>query len=430
MGRKGRDGGTWETKIKGGSENAEKQNRKDRSKWRSGRAWEGGGWERKGQSKHGERRARSRPSPGDPTENVPASASQIFLRESGEMNDDEGPCILPQTDTGCVCSNARAFSIAELNSCERTLLLNADIAMGYSGVCRELLLALAEEYKNTTYHAGNVALLGTHQHSGACGYLENLLPQATSKGLHPQSPAAIVDTALHAVRRAHYYLLPGTLSIGAARVEGGPRKMSATAYLANPVDEREVRRERRGWWDNDFFAVFMRCLKYQSGDSGGNKGMRHISCKPALVEPPAMSGNTTYVASFVHGAVDDTLSSCPIPSHSSVVVYPSFGAFCKSPGKPYDGFLSVANPATCGGRGQERHGRGPAFTEDAYGFASRAESGASQARMAGAIVRVDGEGMTTVRSVRSVHAYADMSRYEFALRNGTRQINDREPTQS
>ncbi|KAF8200078.1 Neutral/alkaline non-lysosomal ceramidase-domain-containing protein [Mycena galopus ATCC 62051] len=346
-------------------------------------------WERKGQSKHGERRARSRPSPGDPTENVPASASQIFLRESGEMNDDEGPCILPQTDTGCVCSNARAFSIAELNSC----------------VCRELLLALAEEYKNTTYHAGNVALLGTHQHSGACGYLENLLPQATSKGLHPQSPAAIVDTALHAVRRAHYYLLPGTLSIGAARVEGGPRKMSATAYLANPVDEREVRRERRGWWDNE-------------------------TCKPALVEPPAMSGNTTYVASFVHGAVDDTLSSCPIPSHSSVVVYPSFGAFCKSPGKPYDGFLSVANPATCGGRGQERHGRGPAFTEDAYGFASRAESGASQARMAGAIVRVDGEGMTTVRSVRSVHAYADMSRYEFALRNGTRQINDREPTQS
>jgi neutral ceramidase len=72
--------------------------------------------------------------------------------------------------------NARAFIIAErpkLNSSERTLLLNPDIAMRYLGVRRELLLALAEEYGNTTYHADNVALVGTHQHSGVHGYLES-----------------------------------------------------------------------------------------------------------------------------------------------------------------------------------------------------------------------------------------------------------------
>ncbi|KAJ7887006.1 hypothetical protein B0H14DRAFT_3430855 [Mycena olivaceomarginata] len=43
-----------------------------------------------------------------------------------------------------------------------------------------------------------------------------------------------------------------------------------------------------------------------------------------------MSGNTTYVAGFVQGAVDDTNT---------------LGAFCKSPGKPDDGLPSVAKPA-------------------------------------------------------------------------------------
>jgi neutral ceramidase len=104
------------------------------------------------------------------------------------------------------------------------------------------------------------------------------------------------------------------------------------------------------------------------------------------------------------------------------VVYPRLGAFCESPGKQYDGLPCVANSSTCGERVQECHGRGPAFTEDAYGFASSAEIGARQARAAGAIVRRGtGDGMTpVVGSVRSVHVYVDMSRYGFALGNGTR----------
>jgi neutral ceramidase len=47
--------------------------------------------------------------------------------------------------------------------------------MGDSGVRRALLAALAEEYGEGTYHAGNVALVGTHQHSGVGDYLESAL---------------------------------------------------------------------------------------------------------------------------------------------------------------------------------------------------------------------------------------------------------------
>jgi neutral ceramidase len=143
-----------------------------------------------------------------------------------------------------------------------------------------------------------------------------------------------------------------------------------------------------------------------------------------------MPGNTTYVAGFVQGSVGDTSpNTCavhhcisPLLLYSLSVVYPRLGAFCESPGKPYDGLPCVANSSTCGERVQECHGRGPAFTEDAYGFASSAEIGARQARAAGAILRRGtGDGMTpVVGSVRSVHVYVDMSRYGFALGNGTR----------
>ncbi|KAJ7839873.1 Neutral/alkaline nonlysosomal ceramidase [Mycena leptocephala] len=325
-----------------------------------------------------------------------------------------GYASLAQTDTGLYMrQRARAFIVAEPNSSERSLFLNADIAMGDSGVRRELLAALAEEYGNTTYHAGNVALVGTHQHSGTWKvrfqffvYLHTLLRRTRiffPKGLHAQSLTSIVDGAVLAVRRAHLSLAPGNLSFGTARVEGGSRNRSPTAYLANPADERARYAENGGDGGDQecnmsllkfggvvddgggidgrgflsFFAVHGRNNTLINGD---NKGMAAYLYE-TLVEPRAMPGNTTYVAGFVQGSVGDT------------------------------------SPNTCA-----VHGRGPAFTEDAYGFASSAEIGARQAMAAGAIVRREtGDGMTpVVGSVRSVHVYVDMSRYGFALGNGTR----------
>ena len=67
---------------------------------------------------------------------------------------------------------------------------------------------------------------------------------------------------------------------------------------------------------------------------------------------------------------------------------------------------------------QECHGRGPAFTADACGFGSNAVIGARQADAARTIL--DGDLVTVRGSVCSVHVYVDMSRYEFALKNGTR----------
>ncbi|KAJ6452625.1 Neutral/alkaline nonlysosomal ceramidase [Mycena sanguinolenta] len=397
----------------------------------------------------------------------PSAANSQYLLGLG-IADITGPVVetnmmgyasLPQTDTGLhMRQRARAFIIAEPTSTERIVFVNADIAMGDSGVRRALLAALAEEYGNTTYHAGNVALVGTHQHSGVGGYLENLLPQVTSLGFHPQTFAAIVDGALLAVRRAHESLAPGSLSFGTGRVESGSRNRSPTAYLANPAEERARYTDRGGdegdqeWEmsllkfgtvaDDDvdgrgflgFFAVHGTSI-YENNTlvSGDNKGMAAYLYESS-VEPNAMPGNNTYVAGFVQGAVGDTSPN-------------TLGAFCESPGKPYDGLPCVANSSTCGDRAQDCHGRGPFFAHDPWGFASNVEIGARQARAAGAILRgagatggggagmdVDDElkvkmkakvkreggGMTPVSgSVRSVHAYVDMSKYEFVLGNGS-----------
>ncbi|KAJ6566570.1 Neutral/alkaline nonlysosomal ceramidase [Mycena capillaripes] len=363
-----------------------------------------------------------------------------------------GYASLAQTDTGLhMRQRARAFIVAEppssstspdstsaLPDPERILLINADIAMGDTGVRRALLAALAEEYGNTTYHTGNVALVGTHQHSGVGGYLENLLPQVTSKGLHPQSFAAIVDGCVLAVRRAHASLAPGHLTFGTGRVEEGSRNRSPTAYLSNPPEER-AKYAANGGDDGDqewqmsvlkfggaaddegdvdgrgllsFFAVHGTSI-YENNTliSGDNKGMAAYLYENS-VEPHAMPGNTTYVAGFVQGAVGDTSPN-------------TLGAFCESPSEPYDGLPCVVDNSTCGGRVQQCHGRGPAFTQDAWGFGSNREIGARQARAAGAILRnaqaQGGEGMMRAVKgrVRSAHAHVDMSRYEFVLANGT-----------
>lgn len=44
----------------------------------------------------------------------------------------------------------------------------------------------------------------------------------------------------------------------------------------------------------------------------------------------------------------------------------TLGAFCESPGKPYDGQACDFNSSTCGGTVQDCHGRGPGFRISDY----------------------------------------------------------------
>ncbi|KAJ6615452.1 Neutral/alkaline nonlysosomal ceramidase [Mycena sp. CBHHK59/15] len=322
-----------------------------------------------------------------------------------------GYASLGQTDTGLhLRQRARAFIIGETDTLtNRVVFINADIAMGDTGIRRGVLAALAAKYGNL-YTAQNFALSSTHQHSGVGGYLENLLPQITSLGFVPQTYDAIVKGVVLAVDRAHASLKVGSLSLGNTTVTGGNLNRSPTAYLANPAAERAMYEDEGGDQDKimsllsfgsrgflSFFPVHGTSL-YENNTlvSSDNKGMAAYLYESSA-EPTAMPGNQTFVAGFAQSNVGDTSPN-------------TLGAFCESPGMPYDGMPCQANTSTCGGTVEDCHGRGPGFRLDSLGFHSNQMI---------AQVQVDAAKQLMGSTSRPVHVYLDMANHTFTLPNGT-----------
>ncbi|KAJ6486736.1 Neutral/alkaline nonlysosomal ceramidase [Mycena sanguinolenta] len=329
-----------------------------------------------------------------------------------------GYASLAQTDTGLhMRQRARVFIIGETATpANRVVFVNGDLAMGDSGIRRAILAGLATKY-GTLYTEQNVAISSTHQHSGVGGYLENLLPQVTSLGFVAQTYDAIVQGVLLAIDRAHDSLAPGTLSVGNTTVVGGNINRSPTAYLANPAAERAMYVDVGGDQDTtmsllsfgsrgflNFFAVHGTSL-YENNTlvSGDNKGMAAYLYESS-VDPTAMPGNQTFIAGFTQSNVGDTSPN-------------TLGAFCESPGEPFDGMPCQANSSTCGGTVEQCHGRGPGFTLDSFGFHSNEMIAQIQVNAAKTIL---GQTLSPVTgTVRSVHVYLNMANHTFPLANGT-----------
>jgi neutral ceramidase len=162
---------------------------------------------------------------------------------------------------------ARAFIVAASGSSaptDRILFVNTDTAMGDNGVRRHVLQAIAADSTlSRFYNEQNFALIGTHQHSGVGGYLENLLPQVTSLGYVNQTAQAIVDGVMTAARAAHNSLASGTLSTGNTTLMNTNKNRSPTAYLANPASERAQYSDDQ---DKDFNLINFK------GSDGNSRG--------------------------------------------------------------------------------------------------------------------------------------------------------------
>ncbi|KAI0764296.1 Neutral/alkaline nonlysosomal ceramidase [Trametes elegans] len=348
-----------------------------------------------------------------------------------------GYASLSQVDSGLhMRQRSRAFIIADAsNSSNRVVFINADIAMGDTGIRRSIVAALSSEFPGL-YTNENIALSSTHQHSGVGGYLEDLLPQITALGYVKQAADAIVNGTVLAVQRAHASLKPGRLSLGNTTVVDGNRNRSPSAYLANPADERA-----RYQYDQDKDLTLLR-FDDESGNARGllsfyavhgtsiyenntlvssdNKGMaaylyegksshtpestkeNKSNLGSASVEPDAMPGNATFVAGFAQSNVGDTSPN-------------TLGAFCESPGEAWDGQPCDFDHSTCGNKTEDCHGRGPGFrTSD---FESNRIIAQHQVDGAKALM---GQQLTEVSGpVKWVHTYMNMSFRSFQLPNGT-----------
>jgi len=303
----------------------------------------------------------------------------------------------------------RAFIIGNLtNPSRRIVYLVLDTQSGDTAVRDGILQELKElgpEY--AVYTKDNVAVTGTHSHSGPGAWLNYLLPQITSKGFSRESYRAIVNGSILAIQRAHQGLVPGHLSIGEKQIPDANINRSPYAYLRNPKQERDrytddvdknmtvLRFERAS--DGQplgiltWFPVHGTSL-YQNNTliTGDNKGVAAY-----IVEEAAKDKNPGFVAGFSQANVGATSPNV-------------LGPFCED-----TGLQCSFNDSTCDGRTQPCHGRGPLFRTVDQGTDSCYEIGSRQAATAKELLESDSLERLPASTISYFHTYTNFSSFNF-----------------
>jgi neutral ceramidase len=273
---------------------------------------------------------------------------------------------------------ARAFIIGNIkNASDRFIYLNIDTAAGDTAVRNGILEGLSALGSNySVYGQQNVAVAGTHQHSGPGAWYNYLLPQVTSLGFSQQSLQAIVSGSVLAVQRAHESLSPGYLAVASANVSNANINRSLYAYLTNPAAEREqyaddvekemtmMRFQRAEDSKNigvlTWFPVHgTSLLENNTHIAGDNKGVAEYLFEKAMLQDPSAAEG--FVAGFAQASVGDTTPNV-------------LGAWCDDG----SGQMCILENSTCSGSSTTCHGRGPEFAKLDLGVSSCYEIGKRQ----------------------------------------------------
>ncbi|KAK7731988.1 hypothetical protein SLS57_000966 [Botryosphaeria dothidea] len=315
---------------------------------------------------------------------------------------------------------SRAFIIADAETPEdRFVYLVLDTQSGDLAVRNgiiEGLAALGDDY--AMYGQSNVAVTGTHSHSGPGAWLNYLLPQITSLGFDKQSYQAIVDGALLSIQRAQESLTEGTLSVGTTNITDANENRSLWAYLANPEEERAK------YSDNT--DKTMTLLRFQRSSDGKDMGI--LTWFP--VHGTSLLGNQTLIAGDNKGVAaylfEQEMASNSNAAEGFVAGFSQAnvgdttpnveGAWCEDG----SGEQCTLENSTCGGKSQPCHGRGPAWGLNDGGAKSCYEIGRRQ--YAGALdlfSSMDSTSTPISGSIASFHSFHDFSNFTFTLSNGS-----------
>jgi neutral ceramidase len=314
---------------------------------------------------------------------------------------------------------SRAFIIGDVDHPEdRFVYLVLDTQSGDTAVRNGIIEAVGKlggDY--AVYNQHNVAVTGTHSHSGPGGWLNYLLPQITSKGFHKPSYNAIVDGAVASIRQAHERLAPGHIRAGTVRVDDANTNRSPWAYLQNPPEERDLY--------HDDVDKNMTGLIFSRTTATGEKNVGLLTW--FAVHGTSMYGNNTLVtgdnkgvaASLFEKSTNDAsfvagFSQANVGDTSPNVL----GAYCESGEQA--GELCDFKTSLCGNKTQPCHGRGPHFGRNDGGTASTYEIGSRQYEGARRLYEL-GSGLVALRGkmVKSIHQFVDFSNHQFNLPNGT-----------
>ncbi|KAG0651917.1 N-acylsphingosine amidohydrolase 2 [Hyphodiscus hymeniophilus] len=323
---------------------------------------------------------------------------------------------------------SRAFIIGDIEHPEdRFVYLVLDTQSGDTAVRYGILdgiNGLGNDF--AVYGQHNVAVTGTHSHSGPGAWLNYLLPQITSKGFDKQSYRAIVEGAVLSIQRAHTSLQPGYLTIASTKVLGANINRSLYAYLANPVEERAEYNSSSE--DDGSVEKDLTLLKFQRASDGKNTGV--LTWFPT--HGTSMLGNNTLISGDNKGVAadlfeksvrgDENVADGFVAGFSQANVGDTspnvLGAWCE------DGTgqqCSFRNSTCADGKSQYCHARGPFFRVKDNGAASCYEVGRRQFQPAKDLYDIaDSKGIQIEgSSVKSFHSFQDMSNFSFPLANGS-----------
>jgi neutral ceramidase len=323
---------------------------------------------------------------------------------------------------------SRAFIIGDMNNpAERFIYIVLDTQSGDTAIrygILEGLASLGPDY--SVYAQQNVAVTGTHSHSGPGAWLNYLLPQITSKGFSKQSYDAIVQCAVLSIQRAHESLQPGYMTVGHTKVKGANINRSLYAYLANPESERAE--YNTDVHDDGSVEKTMTLLRFTRASTGKHMGV--LTWFP--VHGTSMLGNNTLISGDNKGVAADLFEKSVRSDENVAMDFVAgfsqanvgdtspnvLGAWCE------DGTgeqCSFENSTCANGRSQDCHARGPFFRVKDNGASSCFEIGRRQFKGAKSLYdRLWEKGTAIVgSSVRSFHTFQDMSNFSFPLENGS-----------
>ena len=314
---------------------------------------------------------------------------------------------------------SRAFIVGSPNDpSERVVYMVLDTQSGDTAIRNgilEGLQALGPEY--SIYTKDNVAVTGTHSHSGPGAWLNYLLPQITSLGFDKQSYQAIVDGAVLSIQRAHQGLALGTVSAGSARINNANINRSLFAYLANPAAERA-----RYTDDVDKTMTLLKFTRSSDGKAMGILNWFAVHGTSMLGNQTLITGDNKGVAAYLFEeavAGEDNIAEGFVAGFSQANVGDTspnvLGAYCEDGTNQQCRF----NDSTCAnGKSQDCHGRGPYFGLNDGGAKSCYEIGKRQAD--GALNIFSSPSFISISgNVRSFHAFVDFSNYTIHLSNGS-----------
>ncbi|KAM0172479.1 hypothetical protein ACHAPF_007358 [Botrytis cinerea] len=323
---------------------------------------------------------------------------------------------------------SRAFIVGDVDRPEdRFVYLVLDTQSGDTAVRYGILEGLANLGSDyAVYGQQNLAVTGTHSHSGPGAWLNYLLPQITSKGFSKQSYQAIVDGAVLSIQRAHTSLQPGYLNVGSTKVFGANINRSLYAYLANPEEERA--KYNASTEDDGSVEKDLTLLKFSRASDGKNIGV--LTWFPT--HGTSMLGNNTLISGDNKGVAADLFEKSVIQEDNAAEGFVAgfsqsnvgdtspnvLGAWCEDGSGQQ---CSFENSTCSDGKSQYCHARGPFFRVKDNGASSCHEVGKRQFQPAKKLYDEADTKLTAVSgsSVKSFHTFQDMSNFSFPLDNGS-----------